>query len=385
MKSSLKLIKNADIYAPEHLGINDILVGGEKIILIDKSIRIDGLYIETIDVEGNIVTPGFIDQHVHIIGGGGQQGYASLVPEVTVSELIACGTTTVVGLLGTDGFVKQLGTLYAKTKALDMEGLTAYMLTSYYGLPERTLTGSVAEDLIFIDKVIGCKLALSDDRCSFPQELEILRLINQVRLGGFTSGKGGILHIHLGNLPEGIEKLLDIAHEYPTLVSYLSPTHMIRTEALFEQGLEFARLGGRLDFSTGGTRFTLPRLAVMQALEKGVHIEQLTFSSDGHGGVKRTAPVTHVVTYRPAFFDLNWQETRLLVKECDLPLEKAICLITANPAQNLHLQTKGRLAPGYDADLCVLDKDILQLTDVMAKGEIMMKQQTILHKGRYEA
>ena len=219
MKSSLKLIKNADIYAPEHLGINDILVGGEKIMLIDKSIRIDGLYIETIDVEGNIVTPGFIDQHVHIIGGGGQQGYASLVPEVTVSELIACGTTTVVGLLGTDGFVKQLGTLYAKTKALDMEGLTAYMLTSYYGLPERTLTGSVAEDLIFIDKVIGCKLALSDDRCSFPQELEILRLINQVRLGGFTSGKGGILHIHLGNLPEGIEKLLNIAHEYPTLVS----------------------------------------------------------------------------------------------------------------------------------------------------------------------
>ena len=158
-----------------------------------------------------------------------------------------------------------------------------------------------------------------------------------------------------------------------------------REAALFEQGLEFARLGGRLDFSTGGTRFTLPRLAVMQALEKGVHIEQLTFSSDGHGGVKRTDPVTHVVTYRPAPLNLNWQETRLLVKECDLPLEKAICLITANPAQNLHLQTKGRLAPGYDADLCVLDKDILQLTDVMAKGEIMMKQQTILHKGRYEA
>ena len=39
MKSSLKLIKNADIYAPEHLGINDILVGGEKIMLIELSFR----------------------------------------------------------------------------------------------------------------------------------------------------------------------------------------------------------------------------------------------------------------------------------------------------------------------------------------------------------
>lgn len=307
------------------------------------------------------------------------------MPEVTISELVACGTTTVVGLLGTDGFVKQLEALYAKTKAIDMEGLTAYMLTSYYGLPERTLTGSVAEDLIFIDKVIGCKLALSDDRCSFPQELEILRLINQVRLGGFTSGKGGILHIHMGNLPEGITQLLDIAHRYPSLIPYLSPTHMIRTEALFEQGLEFARAGGKLDFSTGGTRFTLPRLAVMKALESGIPLGQLTFSSDGHGGVRRTDPVTQTVTYRPAPLNLNWQETRLLVSECGLPLEKAICLITANPAQNLHLTAKGHLAPGCDADLCILDRNSLQLTDVMARGEIMMKQQTIIRKGRYEA
>ena len=112
-----------------------------------------------------------------------------------MSELVACGTTTVVGLLGTDGFVKELTTLYAKTKALEDDGLSAYMLTSFYGLPPKTLMSCVADDLIFIDKVIGCKLAMSDDRSAFPTELEILRLINQVRLGGFTSGKGGILQI----------------------------------------------------------------------------------------------------------------------------------------------------------------------------------------------
>lgn len=108
-----------------------------------------------------------------------------------MTELIACGTTTVVGLLGTDGFVKELTQLYAKAKALDMEGISSYILTSYYGLPEKTFLNSVAKDLIFIEKVIGCKLALSDDRSSFPSELDILRLINQVRLGGSLPVKAG--------------------------------------------------------------------------------------------------------------------------------------------------------------------------------------------------
>lgn len=230
------LIKNANLYAPAYLGKTDILLCGEKIAHISKTIELNESFCHTIDVQGKIVTPGFIDQHVHITGGGGQQGYASLVPEVTMSELVACGTTTVLGMLGTDGFAKELTTLYAKAKAIDDDGLSAYMLTSYYGLPTKTLMNSVADDLIFIDKVIGCKLAMSDDRSPFPTEQEILRIIHQVRLGGFTSGKGGILHIHLGALPEGIEPLLNIARHYPTLISYLSPTHLIRTEALFYAG-----------------------------------------------------------------------------------------------------------------------------------------------------
>jgi beta-aspartyl-dipeptidase (metallo-type) len=116
----LKLIKNADIYSPAHEGINDILLAGGRIVKIDKKINLTGVETEVFDVQGKITAPGFIDQHVHITGGGGQTGYASLVPEVQLSDLIACGTTTVVGLLGTDGFVKELTTLYAKTKALDI-------------------------------------------------------------------------------------------------------------------------------------------------------------------------------------------------------------------------------------------------------------------------
>lgn len=379
----LTIIKDACLYTPEKCGKKDLLLAGGRIVAIEDRISITGVKAEVFDAAGKIVTPGFIDLHVHITGGGGQQGYASLVPEVRMSELVACGTTTVVGLLGTDGFVKALTTLYAKTKALEDDGLSAYMLTSYYGLPEKTLMGSVADDLIFIDKVIGCKLALSDDRGSFPGRQDILRLVNQVRLGGFTSGKGGVLHIHLGNLPEGISPLLEIARAYPTLISYFSPTHMIRTEALFEQGLAFARLGGMIDISTGGTQFDAPHRCVLRALEAGVALDRLTFSSDGRGGVRKTDPETGRVTYTPAPLDLNLKEMRMLVQEGQLPLEQALCLLTANPARTLKLKTKGRIEVGYDADLCLMD-EALNLTDVFARGECVMKEGEVIQKGRYE-
>ena len=73
------LIKNANLYAPAYLGKTDILLCGEKIAHISKTIELNESFCHTIDVQGKIVTPGFIDQHVHITGGGGQQGYASLV------------------------------------------------------------------------------------------------------------------------------------------------------------------------------------------------------------------------------------------------------------------------------------------------------------------
>ena len=378
-----KLIKNTRLYAPQYRGLCDIFIAGEKIGLIEKDINILGLPLEVIDAEGAIAAPGFIDRHVHIIGGGGQQGYASLVPDVTVSELVRCGTTSVVGLLGTDGYVKDLGTLYAKTKSLCQEGLSAYMLTSFYGLPERTLTNSVAEDLIYIDKVIGCKLAMSDDRSSFPTELEILRLINQVRLGGFTSGKTGFLHIHLGNLPSGITTLLKIARDYPSLIKYISPTHMIRTEELFVQSVEFAKMGGYVDYSTGGTRFKQPSECVLEAINLGVPLQNISFSSDGHGGVRKENPVTGEITYRPAPLDLNLKEVSALALDGGMPLEQALMLITSNPASHMNLAEKGKLETGFDADICLLDKH-LKLISVISRGCMMMRDGEVIKKGRYE-
>ncbi|WP_276894160.1 beta-aspartyl-peptidase [Hallella bergensis] len=379
----LTLIKNTHLYTPEYCGVKDLLLCGEKLVAIGEHLNVTGMQTQEIDAQGLNCMPGLIDQHVHIIGGGGQTGYFSLAPEISLSTLIKCGTTTVVGLLGTDGFVKSLPQLYAKTKALCQDGISAYMLTGFYGLPTPTITSSIAEDMIYLDKCIGCKIAMSDDRSSHPTKLELLRIIQQVRLGGFTSAKGGVMHVHLGALPSKIDLLLEIAKEFPSLISYISPTHMGRTHDLFLQAIEFAKLGGMVDISTGGTKYTDPHLTVMEGLERGININQMTFSSDGNAGVRRKNSETGEDTYKKAPLHKNLEQVVALIKEDGMSPSEAFKLITVNPAKNMKLKGKGRIAEELDADFTLFD-DQWQLQEVWARGTRMMHEGTVIKKGNFE-
>lgn len=366
----LTLIRNADLYAPVHLGLQDILIANDRIESIGSHLSFTGVDLTVYDAEGQIVTPGFIDKHVHVTGGGGEFGFTSYAQAVSVEELARAGTTTVIGLLGTDGVLKSLHELYAKVKALDAQ-MTAWMLTGSYAFPSKTLTGSVDRDLALIDKVVGCKLALSDDRSSFPSEAEIARLLTQVRRGGMVSGKRGILHIHLGVLDSYIDPVLAIARKMPRLIPHLSLTHCARHPELYARCQDFARMGGNLDITTGGSRFTDPWRAVGMALENGVPLERISFSTDGHGGIRRTDPVTGAESYGTGPVDGNLKELQELVDQSVLPLSEALCLVTTTPARELDWKNKGRVAVGCDADLVVFDNR-LNVQAVFAKGKRLL-------------
>ena len=92
------LIKGAHVYAPEDLGICDVLTVGKQVVAVGKDLTATLPELETIDAKGLILTPGFIDQHIHVTGGGGEGGPKTRTPELVLSELIACGTTSVVGV-----------------------------------------------------------------------------------------------------------------------------------------------------------------------------------------------------------------------------------------------------------------------------------------------
>ena len=76
------LLKNCDVYAPKHLGHQDILIIGDRIAKIAPRIDIcSGVFqVEIIDVDGQKVAPGFIDPHVHMFP-------KSCYPVLSVQEL----------------------------------------------------------------------------------------------------------------------------------------------------------------------------------------------------------------------------------------------------------------------------------------------------------
>jgi beta-aspartyl-dipeptidase (metallo-type) len=75
---------------------------------------------------------------------------------------------------------------------------------------------------------------------------------------------------------------------------------------------------------------------------------------------------------------------RQAVQQEGLALETALRVITANPARILKLKAKGRLAPGLDADLVLLDPRDLEIRTVIAKGRLLMKAGKLLAKGMFE-
>jgi len=375
---TLKLIKNAEVYAPEYLGKKDLLVGGEQILAIENNMHIDVIDVEEIDAAGKYVLPGLIDQHVHIIGGGGKFAYASMTPEVDAEELIRCGTTTVVGLLGTDSVMRTLQSLYAKVKALQTEGLSAYMLTGSFDYPPVSITNSALEDMIFVNEIIGCKTAISDERAAYVTENELLKMLRAVHVAGVTTGKGGILHIHLGAMESRMDMILDLVKNKHIPAHHLSPTHVGRTRPLFEQAIEFAKLGGMIDLSTGGTKFDEPYRQVLYALEQGVSIDQITFSSDGNASMAKDNADGSFHLYK-APVDKNLKNVIKLITDGGLSITDAFKVMTINPAKNLSLKQKGRIGVGFDADFCLFNSDFI-LTDVLAKGDIRMKDGTFIKK-----
>lgn len=376
------LIKNAHLYAPEDLGENDLLIGGGKILSIGKNIQCNAHEVEEWDAKGKIVLPGFIDQHVHITGAGGKHGFSSMTPEIKMTELLSHGTTTVVGLLGTDGSTRSIKSLYAKAKSLDTEGISAYMFTGYYGLEPTHILENVQDEMIFIDKVLGCKIAISDIRSSYPTDLELLRLLRQVRVGGMVGEKKGILHLHLGNHPEKMDILFRLVEKHHFPIQNISPTHVGRTKELFDEAIKFAKLGGMIDITTGASKYTEPYLSVLYAMEQGVSIDKMTFSSDGNAGLEKLDEQGNLIGFRKAPIDQNFAQVVTLVKEGNIAISEAFKIITVNPATNLGLKHKGQIKVGYDADLCCLDKDLV-LCDVFAKGKKMMENTNLLVKDNF--
>ncbi len=391
------LIKNANIYSPEPLGIKDILIQNNEIIAIgdDLSIQTNAFDVEIIDIKGQIVIPGYIDQHVHALGGGGENGPHSRTPEFLLSDAIAGGVTTLIGVLGTDGTTRHPESLLAKIRGLNHEGITAYMLTGSYELPLVTITGDARKDIIFINEILGIgEFAISDHRSSQPTLDEVKKLASQARLGGMLAGKAGPIQFHLGDGKAKLSMLFKIIEETEIPAKHLIPTHVNRSHELFEEALEVAKLGAFIDITSSisiegknNNELFTPAKAMRACYEhKNAEkiFSQLTMSSDGNGSMPVFNDKGETIDLTAAKVTTLHEEIRTAVLQENLPIEKAIAVCTKNPAiANGLYPKKGSIQKGSDADLLFLDKDF-NIESVIAKGRFLMKNKQHLAKGTFE-
>ncbi len=389
----LTLIKGADVYSPEHLGPRDILIGGGKVLGLPKKdgLVLSGLDVDTIDASGLKAFPGFVDPHVHMLGGGGEGGPATRAPEIRVEDIAASGVTTMVGCLGTDGTTRHMSSLLAKAKALEIEGVTTFIYSGSYEVPVKTITGSIRSDLILIDKVIGAgEIAVSDHRSCQPTFEEIAHLAAECRVGGLLGGKAGVLHLHLGDGPRRLEYLFRLVRETEVPASQVIPTHVTRNPDLFAESLQWVKQGGWVDVTLGPDPdpATEPDVAFEACLtafmDKGLPLEHITTSSDANGSVPVFDAAGKLIGLTAATEGHLLRKFTEVVGKGLLPPEKAIRLFSTNAADFYGFKDKGRLAEGGDADIILTDGDY-RLTDVFACGRLMMRKGRITARGTFSA
>lgn len=374
----ITLLRVGQVFAPEPLDTRDILIADGRIAALGNNLELPhGIPVEVVDIDGGRAVPGFIDQHVHVTGGGGEGGCGHRTPEITAEQIFTAGITTVVGLLGTDSVSRSLANLLAKVRGLKEEGVSAYMYTGAYRVPPPTLTGDLQRDLYWIPEIIGTgEIAISDHRSSQPSQHEIERLVADTRVGAMLAGKKGICHFHMGNGARGLEPLRRLLRETEIPADQVIPTHVNRRRELLEEAAAFAKeFGAAVDvtaYDFPGKKSFGTLDAIRYLLDQGVPSKLITISSDCQGSLPVFDEDGHLVEMRVGSNKPLVTAWRELAAAGDLSFEDALSLITRNVARVLGLsRAKGRLAVGADADITILDEALLPIA-VFGRGRRLL-------------
>lgn len=379
------LIKGAELYAPDYQGKKDVLIAGGKIEKIGENLpEYEGC--QVIDGTGKIITPGIIDQHVHVTGGGGEGSFHTQAPPVQLSKLIEGGVTTVVGVLGTDGISRSVENLVAKIKSLKEEGISAYCCTGAYGYPSPTITGDVKKDIMFVDEIIGLKLAVSDHRAPNISVDELIRVASDVRTAGMLCGKAGLMILHMGGDRRCLEPVFEALDRTSIPIKTFHPTHVGRSKELQADAFKFAKMGGYIDITCGQASGKIQSVAasLKAAKEQGVPLDKVTLSSDGQGSWSNYDADGNLTEIGVSNVDTMYRQFVYEVQEEKIPIEEALRFVTVNVAKAMEFYPeKGVVCEGCDADVLVMNAD-LSLDAVIANGNIMMSDGIVRKKGTYE-
>lgn len=378
------LIKNAHVYAPEDLGVNDVLCAGDRIIDIGTEVWPVGE--PTIhQAEGRPLIPGLIDTHIHVMGASGSGGPLSRSPDMPLSWITLAGITTIVSPLGTDSLSRTIPALLSRAAALSDEGINAYVYTGGWRNPVPTLTGDPQADLAYVDRILGIKVAIAENGAPPFSVDDLCHLAQAAVIGGGIGGKQGILHAHIGDRPEGLLPLRQSVDTSGIAPDRFVATHVNRNPKLWAQAREFAQDGGGIDITSqiqkdrGYANAIEPDRALLEILDEDISLDHVTMSTDAGGSY----PLQGRNGKRAMAEPMTLFETIQKVVRSGVSLSDVLPLVTRNPADRLGLDLKGRLADGTDADMVLLS-DETEIDCVWSKGRLMVADGDAVVRSDYE-
>jgi beta-aspartyl-dipeptidase (metallo-type) len=218
------LLRNADVFSPRALGLQSLLIGGGTVLWMGPGRDLPALP-------------------------------AALAAGVT--EIDLAGLRLIPGLI--DGHV-----------------------------PLATLTGSVRGDLALLEPLLGIgELAIGDHRSSQPTFDEILRLAADAHVSGLMTGKAGVLHLHLGDGPRGLDLVRRALSESEIPARVFNPTHVNPRKALFDEAVTLAGKGCYIDLTAfpveDGEDAWSAAEGLQRYLASGAPADRVTISSDAGG------------------------------------------------------------------------------------------------------
>ena len=343
---------------------------------------------DEIDAEGNYVSPGFIDIHVH--GGAGYEFVDATKEAIKEAANIHAvnGTTTIYPTLSAYDNAKTKNALEALKACKDDEDIIPHIYGAHLEGPYFSPAQSGAQDPSYIrtpdPKEYEEIYNLYSDvikRWDYAPELPgseefqaFLKANGVVSSAAHTDAK----YPHMKVAYEGGMKL--ITHLY-------SCTSTITRESGFRVlgVIETAYLYDDIDVETIADGCHLPpELLKLVYKFKGPEHMCLVTDAIRHGGMESIENETcengnmpYIIedgvaklADRTAFAG-SIATTNALVRTCvkraDIPLTEAVKMITQIPARIMGLTSKGKIEKGYDADIVIFDEDINVKNVIIAK------------------
>lgn len=344
------LLKNADLFAPEHIGIVDIFIDNGFIAKIDKNLQYSDC--EIINCNGKIVCPMFVDGHEHLLGNYWSE-----------SGILNSGVGTVVGCLASESSPKQVQDLIDITNRMNAESkIEAFCLAG-----SKNYTGETSDYILNNSNVVGIKTALFQPQRPKPNlNYEKLKQDSlKTYKAGEKSGKIVQVHIHLdhpfargktaskeeinsGKL-DNLSWVDKIVEETGLPYSLFKLTH---AQKYYDRIVDYANKGCFIDYTAFSGDYD-PRFdCLVNAIKNNeVDLNKVSISSDlgittmEKGSSGEETPISLLDTVKK------------LVFERDLELKDVLPMVTINPAKILNTQC-GIIKEGHFCKLLILDKKL---------------------------